>query len=383
MRKQNQKILFIHPEANEYRKEFFNLLNENLDITFAFTGGHNWGEKIPEAKNWKYKNFKPYKFIGYQGEFAPVIFFELIKDYDIIVSSIITSFPTHFSFLVAKMLGKKFVLFDELWMWPGTFLAKLALPYAKYIARHSDAILAAGTKAKEYYVNKLGVCEEKVFICQNSAEDLSKQKISQEKFEEIKNTVKPNNELVVLYLSRVIELRNLDCLITAFGKLEKEFSSAKLVIGGDGDYLNRCKSLSNELNIKNILFLGKIHHNDIIYYYSLCDVFILPGKIMPESSVNVESWGLTLNEVMSLGKPVISTDSVGAAFDLIYNGVNGYRIKNNTVKEMTMVLDKMLKSNNLRQKMGMASLELIKNFTAQKQFESFVKCLQNVSNAQV
>ena len=104
---------------------------------------------------------------------------------------------------------------------------------------------------------------------------------------------------------------------------------------------------------------------------------------MPESSVNVESWGLTLNEVMSLGKPVISTDSVGAAFDLIYNGVNGYRIKNNTVKEMTMVLDKMLKSNNLRQKMGMASLELIKNFTAQKQFESFVKCLQNVSNAQV
>jgi len=381
MRTQNQKILFIHPEANEYRKEFFNLLNENLDITFAFTGGHNWVEKIPESKNWKYKNFKPYKFIGYQGEFAPGIFFELIKDYDIIVSSIITSFPTHFSFLIAKLLRKKFILFDELWMWPNTFLAKLALPYAKHIARHSDAILAAGTKAKEYYVNELSVSEKKVFICQNSAEDLSKQEISQEKFENIKNTIKPNNELVVLYLSRVIELRNLDCLITAFSKLEKEFRNARLVIGGDGDFFDFCESLSSKLGIKNILFSGKIKHTDVNYYYSLCDIFVLPGKMMPENSVNVESWGLTLNEVMSLGKPVISTDSVGAAFDLISNGVNGYRVKNNDVDGMADALKKILESSDAQKKMGLASLEIIKNFSAQKQFESFVKCLQNISDA--
>lgn len=378
MKIRNQKILFIHPEANAYRKEFFNLLNEDLDITFAFTGGHNWVEKIPEAKNWKYKNFKPYKFVGYQGEFAPGIFFELIKDYDIIVSSIITSFPTHFSFLIAKMLGKKFVLFDELWMWPGIFLAKLALPYAKFIARHSDAILAAGTKAKEYYINGLGADEKKVFICPNSAEDLSKQVIIQKKVDEIKRVIKPDNERIILYLSRVIELRNLDCLITAFSRLEKEVPNVKLIIGGDGDFLEFCKSLSNKLGVKNIIFLGQIKHDDAAYYYTLCDVFVLPGKIMPENSVNVESWGLTLNEVMSLGKPVISTDSVGAAFDLISDGVNGYRVKNNNVDELAASLEKILRSDEMREKMGSASRGIIKNFTAQKQTESFIKCLENL-----
>lgn len=379
MKNRNQKILFIHPEANAYRKEFFNLLNKDLDITFAFTGGHNWVEQIPEAKNWKCKNFRPYKFIGYQGEFAPGIFFELIKDYDIIVSSIITSFPTHFSFLIAKMLGKKFVLFDELWMWPGIFLAKLALPYAKFIARHSDAILAAGTKAKEYYINGLGADEKKVFICPNSAEDISKKTIDRQKLIGLKNNIKPNNEKIILYLSRVIELRNLDCLITAFSRLEKEISNIKLVIGGDGDFLEFCKSLSNMLDVNNILFLGKIKHDDTAYYYTLCDVFVLPGKIMPENSVNVESWGLTLNEVMSLGRPVVSTDSVGAAFDLISNGVNGYRVKNNNVDELAASLEKILRSDEMREKMGSASRKIIKNFTAQEQAESFTECIESVT----
>lgn len=379
MNLKDKKILFIHPEAGMYRREFFDLLSKNLDITFAFTGGHNWVEKIPESKNWKYKNFRPYKFIGYQGEFAPGIFFELIKDYDIVVSSIITSFPTHFSFLIAKMLGKKFVLFDELWMWPGAFLAKLALPYAKIIAKHSDAILATGTKTKEYYINSLGADQKKVFICPNSAEDLSKQVIIQKKIDEIKRVIKPNNERIILYLSRVIELRNLDCLITAFSRLEKEVPNVKLIIGGDGDFLEFCKSLSNKLGVKNILFLGKISHDDTVYFYTLCDVFVLPGKIMPENSVNVESWGLTLNEVMSIGKPVVSTDSVGAAFDLIVNNTNGYRVKNSNVDEMATALEKILRSDEMRVKMGSASREIIKNYTAQEQTESFTECIESIT----
>lgn len=378
MKIRNLKILFIHPEANAYRKNFFNLLNEGLDITFAFTGGHNWVEKIQEAKNWKYKNFRPFKFIGYQGEFAPDIFFELIKDYDIIVSSIITSFPTHFSFILAKILGKKFVLFDELWMWPDTFFAKLALPYAKFIAKHSDAILAAGTKAKEYYINSLGADEKKVFICPNSAEDLSKQVIDQKKIDEIKSLIKPNNELIILYLSRVIELRNLDCLITAFSRLEEEIPNIKLVIGGDGNFLNFCKTLSKKLDVKNIIFLGQIDHDNTIYYYYLCDVFVLPGKMIPKNSVNVESWGLTLNEVMSLGRPVVSTDSVGAAFDLIFDGENGYRVKNNSVDELAATLKKILQSREITKKMGAASLEIIKNFTAEKQVESLISAIKKI-----
>ncbi len=40
--------------------------------------------------------------------------------------------------------------------------------------------------------------------------------------------------------------------------------------------------------------------------------------------LEVESWGLVLNEAMSVRKPIVSTDMVGAAYDLIKDGVNGY-----------------------------------------------------------
>lgn len=381
MKTHRQKILFLHPEANAYRKEFFNLLNNNLDITFAFTGGHNWVRRIPEARNWKYKNFRPYKFIGYRGEFTPGIFFELIRDYDIIVSSIITSFPTHLSFLIAKLLKKRFILFDELWMWPGSFFANLAFPYARYIAKHSDAILVSGTKAREFFIQRLGVSEDKIFICPNSAENYSLIKIDPVKLKHIQQSINPDNRITILYLSRVIELRNLDGLIFAFDRLQKNYHNITLVVGGDGDYLHFCKRLIKDLDIQNICFLGKVNHQDVVYYYHLCDIFVLPGKFMPSKSVNVESWGLVLNEVMSLGKPVVSTDSVGAAFDLIQNGNNGFRVKNNNVDELSLAIEKLIIANEIRMRMGRTSLEVIKNFTAQRQSELFIHALNAASES--
>ena len=53
----------------------------------------------------------------------------------------------------------------------------------------------------------------------------------------------------------------------------------------------------------------------VIYYMS--DVFVLPSK-----GPN-ETWGLAVNEAMACGKPVVTTNKVGCAVDLIKNGKNG------------------------------------------------------------
>src|SRR5262249_22079152 len=50
--------------------------------------------------------------------------------------------------------------------------------------------------------------------------------------------------------------------------------------------------------------------------YRVGDVFILPSR--------GETWGLALNEAMACSRPIIASDRVGAARDLIQHGVNGW-----------------------------------------------------------
>ena len=51
-----------------------------------------------------------------------------------------------------------------------------------------------------------------------------------------------------------------------------------------------------------------------------------------------EPWGLIVNEVMNAGKPVIVTDQVGAAPDLVRDGVNGYVVP---VKDAAALADRL------------------------------------------
>lgn len=54
-------------------------------------------------------------------------------------------------------------------------------------------------------------------------------------------------------------------------------------------------------------------------FYDLYNVFVLVSVHEP--------WGLAINEVMNVGRPVIVSDQVGCHRNLVQNGVNGYVVK--------------------------------------------------------
>ncbi len=56
--------------------------------------------------------------------------------------------------------------------------------------------------------------------------------------------------------------------------------------------------------------------SNIINNMIIADVFILPST--------TESWGLIINEAMDFGLPIITTNQVGAAPDLVRHGENGF-----------------------------------------------------------
>jgi glycosyltransferase involved in cell wall biosynthesis len=62
-----------------------------------------------------------------------------------------------------------------------------------------------------------------------------------------------------------------------------------------------------------------------------------------------EAWGLVLNEAMQFGKPVITTDAVGSAPDLIKNGSI---VKNNDVESLYQAIKTIAKDPQMAIKMG-------------------------------
>ena len=79
---------------------------------------------------------------------------------------------------------------------------------------------------------------------------------------------------------------------------------------------------------------------------------------------------------MSLGKPVISTDAVGGAYDLIKQGVNGYMVRQKNIDELYQALIKVLSNKKLKKKMGRESKRVIEsNFTYEKMAQGCIDAI--------
>ncbi|MBS3147278.1 glycosyltransferase family 4 protein [Candidatus Woesearchaeota archaeon] len=372
------KVCFIHRGLQDYRLELFNKLHDKLKAHIILTWGEN-KKKMPDLfekarfKSTVVKEIRP--FLAYSEGFSLELITHLWKKrYDVIITSDLTSFATHISFLIAKLTGAKFLIWDELWEWPRTLGAKIAWPYCKLIARHCDGYLMAGTKAAEFYIS-IGAKKEKVFIANDSAVDM-KGKANPGRVQELRAKHNLEGKKVALYLSRIIKYKGLDYLIKAFKEVEqKEPNSFLLIAGPDvGGFEEHCKKLAKQIGLQNYAFIGRVPHEDVANYYSLCDVFVLPSRFLYEDNVTNEAWGLVVNEVMSTSKPVISTTAVASAFDLIENGVNGYRVKEQSSKELA---DAILKTLPKSEELGNAArkrFEEWNNYT--KQTRAFVAAIQ-------
>ena len=142
-------------------------------------------------------------------------------------------------------------------------------------------------------------------------------------------------------------------LIEAF--LQLHDPNLVLVIVGDGDYKAELLKLVPE-GRTDILFVG--HDEDTAKYYAMADIFVMPSFSDP--------WGLTVNEAMLAGLPVITTTNVGAQ-ELIQG--NGFVIPPRDAAALKNALERLIYDAPLRLAMGKRSREIINNYTIEHSAE--------------
>lgn len=116
----------------------------------------------------------------------------------------------------------------------------------------------------------------------------------------------PDNALVVGYISSMVEYEGIDTLLEAYKlTLEATEQSVCLLLVGDGDYLPTLKDYATRGGIKDVFFTGRVPHSEVLRYYGLIDIFVVPRK--PAAVANLVT-PLKPFEAFATGRTVILSD---------------------------------------------------------------------------
>lgn len=361
------KIIFLHPAIRLYRVLLFNKLNNKLKVLFYWTAlpnarfncsSHEEREisSILNNSNIDYIQAKEFRMMPI-ANLSWGLFKLPFMGYNIYIFSGIVSIPSIILIPILKILRKKIIVFDELWRYPKEVSKyRKIYPYVRFLTKYClDGVIAAGSKAKDFYISELGFDEKKVEIAYNTTID-TKEYVEDNKINQItKNKIsKFTAKKRILYLGRIVKYKGLDVLIEAMKYINEEYD---LIIVGKGEFRSYCENLTQELNLNSrIHFLGGCLSNEAPYFYKNSDIFVLPTRFMLDENVQMESWGFTVNEAMALEIPVITTTAVGAGFDLVIDGITGGLAEAGDVESLAKKINFII-NNNQNNKIGKKARE--------------------------
>ncbi|AXI54096.1 glycosyl transferase family 1 [Sulfitobacter sp. JL08] len=110
-----------------------------------------------------------------------------------------------------------------------------------------------------------------------------------------------------LFAGKLVLRKDVDTLLVAFRKLVAKYPRARLLIAGDGPERQRLQAITADL--PQVTFLGFRNQAEMPAVYLAGDTVVLPSRN--------ETWGLAVNEALSLARTVVASDRVGAAPDLL------------------------------------------------------------------
>ena len=227
----------------------------------------------------------------------------------------------------------------------------------RMLLRQADAFLAIGSRNRAYY-ESYGVPPHRIFSMPYAVDNAFFQAQAAEA-RKVREAFRAELGLapgrpVILFASKFIPRKRAGDLLEAYCRLSpdgKQEPHPYLLFVGEGEERERLESRAKETGWSSIRFLGFKNQTELPACFDLCDVFVLASEREP--------WGLIVNEVMNAGKPVIVSQGVGAADDLVRNGENGFIVPVGDIVALGDALRAITSDPALRQKMGVCSREII------------------------
>lgn len=174
----------------------------------------------------------------------------------------------------------------------------------------------------------------------------------------------PADKIIILYSGKYIAKKRPMDLLRASLLLPDE--KCAVVMMGEGELRSEMEAFIREHRLQNIILTGFVNQAEIPKYYAASDLLTM-------CSDADETWGLAVNEAMNLRLPLVLSDRVGCAQDLVQEGVNGFTYAMGDIADLAEKLNRLLNDDDFREKAGKRSLDIVGHY-------SYTQVIQNLKN---
>jgi len=235
----------------------------------------------------------------------------------------------------------------------GLFLETKMMPW---VYKNAKIITVSESSKKQILRLKLGT-EESIEVISPG--------VKLEEFAIKQKTSQPS----VVYLGRLKPYKNIDIAIKAFKHVLTDYPKAIFKIAGTGESLEELEKLVEKLEIKqSVKFLGQITEVEKRSLLAKSWLMIQPSMI--------EGWGITVIEANASGTPVIASD-VNGLRDSVIDQKTGVLVKPKHIESFASEMLRLIKNNQLRQKLSNQAYIWSKNFSWNKSAGQFFNFIQD------
>lgn len=349
-----KRVLFLTNFASPYRVHFFDELGKTMDVTVLYSDRveditHRNAEWFEEGKG----GFHPVQLRRTAGIKDENLCLDVLswmkKPYDAIVISGYSSPTAILAMLYLRLNGIPFYMEVD----GGLIRQERKIKYLvkKMLVGLAPRWISSGRFTTKYLVH-YGAKQEEIrhYPFTSLFEDnILPSVISQEEKQKLREELNIPEKRMILAIGQFIHRKGFDVLLQAATSLSED--TGIYIVGGEAT--EEYRKLREDLNLKNVHFLGFQKKDTLAKFYKAADLFVLPTR--------EDIWGLVINEAMAYGLPVITTDRCVAGLELVEDGVNGYIVPVEDVGQLAEKMNLALASDLTR--MGAESLEKIRPYT--------------------
>jgi glycosyltransferase involved in cell wall biosynthesis len=199
--------------------------------------------------------------------------------------------------------------------------------YKSWVLSYFDGALVAGGPHSRY-MQELGMPSDVIAIIGGTVDN----ELFATRADEMRAAAIGNERLSAmpyfLYVGRFTSAKNLPFLLRAFHlyRVMSPGLAHDLVLVGSGPEEETLRSLTRDLRIDGVHFVGNKQLDELLPYYAFAQAFVIASKSEP--------WGLVINEAMASGLPVLASSMCGAAEDLVIPHETGLLFDPNRTEEL-------------------------------------------------
>ena len=232
------------------------------------------------------------------------------------------------------------------------------------ITKKACLIYGYNSSSKKYF-ESLGVPSEKIVVLNNTADTVLLKKVIGRSSKELPGDMAAlydSNKKYIIFVGSLLPTKQIEDFKELMTRLKGEYTL--LIVGsGQEKYTQSLKNLFKDIDC---IFLGYKRPEELLPYYSISSFCMLPGL-----------GGLSINQAMAYGLPVLCTHADGAEEDIVREDETGYIYKN--IDDAVRYIHS--KTDEDWKRMGKNAQELMfGEFSIEKECERFVEGIERIGN---